>query len=80
MSINYGMTLILCLTPILILWVVGVLPVAWAIGLALSGALLFPILFYRSSRSWWLMSYYFFLPHHLPANRSFRPVAGDENT
>jgi hypothetical protein len=37
------------------------------------------MLFYRSSRSWWLMSYYFFLPKHLPANRGELTPGQDEN-
>ena len=41
------------------------------------GAVLFPILFYRSSRSWWLMNYYLVVPHHLPANQ--REIAADED-
>jgi hypothetical protein len=43
------------------------------------GAILVPILFYRSSRSWWLMNYYLFLPKHLPANRGSLAAGEDEN-
>lgn len=77
MSINYGVTIIAYLVPILILGLTGVLSSAWAIGLAVAGTILFPILFYRSSRSWWLMAFFFFLPHLLPANR--RTLAKDED-
>ena len=48
---------------------------AWLAG---TGAVFFPILFYRSSRSWWLMNYYLVMPGHLPANQ--RPVAEDEDS
>ena len=41
------------------------------------GALAVPALLYRSSRSWWLMNYYLFLPNHLPANR--RGIVPDES-
>jgi len=47
--------------------------------LAIGGALLVPAIFYRSSRSWWLMTYYLFLPQHLPANRRALDVKEDEN-
>lgn len=79
MSINYGVTILVVLVPILVLALTGTLSVSWAIGLAVAGTILFPILFYRSSRSWWLMAYYFFLPHQLPANRSTEAAEGDEN-
>lgn len=77
MSINYGVTIVVCLVPILILGLTGVLSPSWAIGLAVAGTIFFPILFYRSSRSWWLMVFFFFLPHLLPANR--RALAKDED-
>lgn len=77
MSINFGVTVCAYLTPILILGLAGVLSPAWAIGLAVAGTIFFPILFYRSSRSWWLMSFFYFLPHLLPANR--RELARDED-
>lgn len=79
LSLNYGMTLVCFLLPVLLLWLAQVLSGTTATVLAGIGAIGFPMLFYRSSRSWWLMCYYYFLPHHLPANRS-TPVAGeDEN-
>jgi uncharacterized protein (DUF983 family) len=68
MSLNYGVTLVGFLLPVLLLWYYKVISGTLAAGLALVGAFGFPALFYRSSRSWWLMNYYFFLPHHLPAN------------
>lgn len=69
MSINYIVTLFVYLLPVLILFLLGILSVRTATVLGIVGAILFPILVYRSSRSWWLMAYFYFLPHELPANR-----------
>ena len=79
MSLNYGVTLVVFLTPVALLWYGGVLSGRWAVGLAVAGSLLGPILLYRSSRSWQLMLYYFFLPQHLPANRRKLDALEDEN-
>jgi predicted alpha/beta hydrolase len=67
------------LFPVLILYLVGAFSGLVAAVIAGAGALGFPVLFYRSSRSWWLMSYYFFLPHHLPANRGELAAQQDDN-
>lgn len=82
MSLNYGVTLVGCLTPIIVLAWCRVLSLVTAAILAGVGAVVFPILFYRSSRSWWLMNYYVFLPQHLPANRDAARDGepGDGNT
>jgi len=72
MSLNYGVTLIGFLTPVMLLAWFRVIAVMTAVILASVGAVLMPVLFYRSSRSWWLMNYYIFLPQHLPANRDPR--------
>lgn len=79
MSINYGVTVVAFLVPILVLYLTGVLSGLVASVVAGIGAILFPVVFYRSSRSWWLMAYYFFLPHHLPANRRKLEDGEDEN-
>lgn len=68
MSLNYGVTLVGFLLPVMLLAYLDAIGTTTAIVLAGVGAVLFPALFYRSSRSWWLMNYYLFLPHHLPAN------------
>ena len=80
MSLNYGVTIVLFLVPILLIYLAG-----WLSGLAASviagiGAILVPVLFYRSSRSWWLANYYAFLPHHLPANQRELSEHEDANT
>lgn len=77
LSLNYGVTLVCYLTPVMLLAYFDVIGTTQAIILAGVGAILFPALFYRSSRSWWLMCYYFFLPQHLPSNQ--REIAADED-
>ncbi|HTB80236.1 MAG TPA: DUF983 domain-containing protein [Opitutaceae bacterium] len=79
MSLNYGVTLVCFLTPVMLLAYYHVIGVTLAVVLAGVGSVLFPALFYRSSRSWWLMNYYFFLPQHLPANREAVQRGEDEN-
>lgn len=79
MSLNYGVTLVGFLLPVLLLWYYKVISGTLAAGLALVGAFGFPALFYRSSRSWWLMNYYLFLPHHLPANGGKGRAGEDDN-
>ena len=80
MSLNYGVTLLGFLLPVALLAFFGVISGRVAVILAVGGAVIFPMLFYRSSRSWWLMNYYFFLPHHLPANGGTGRAGGDANT
>jgi len=80
MSLNYGVTIFVFLVPVLAFYLAGVLSGTAAAVIAGIGAVMFPVLFYRSSRSWWLMSYYLFLPQHLPANRIDLVIGEDENT
>lgn len=78
MSLNYGVTLVGFLVPVLLVWYAGWIGGRVAVGLAIGGSLVVPMLLYRSSRSWQLMLYYSFFPQHLPANR--RELVGeDEN-
>jgi hypothetical protein len=79
MSLNYGVTIVCFLVPVLLLYLFGAVGGRTASILAGAGAVLFPMLFYRSSRSWWLMNYYFFLPHHLPANGGKGRGGEDDN-
>ncbi|MBL9214432.1 MAG: DUF983 domain-containing protein [Opitutaceae bacterium] len=79
MAINYGVTLVAYLLPVVLLWYGGVLSGTVAIVAALAGSMIVPILLYRSSRSWQLMLYYSFLPQHLPANRRELGALEDEN-
>lgn len=77
MSLNYGITLVVALAPVAVLWYAGILGARTAVVLAVLGSIAVPLLLYRSSRSWQLMLYYFFLPQHLPANR--RELSGNED-
>jgi len=79
MSLNYGVTLVGFLLPIMLLAYRKVIGVTAAIFLAGIGAILVPALFYRASRSWWLMNYYLFFPHHLPANGGTGRAGEDKN-
>lgn len=79
MSLNYGVTLVCFLTPVALLAYFKVIGATTAIVLAAIGALAVPALLYRSSRSWFLMNYYFFLPHHLPANGGKGRMGEDNN-
>lgn len=79
MAINYGVTCFGLLAPVAILWYLGALGGRTAIILAGTLAVLAPVALYRSSRSWQLMLYYFFLPQHLPANRRALDGLEDEN-
>jgi uncharacterized protein (DUF983 family) len=78
LSLNYGVTLVCFLLPVMLLGVYGVISYTTAAITAAVGAVVVPALFYRSSRSWWLMNYYLVLPHHLPANIE-RREGEDEN-
>ena len=69
------------LTPVMLLAYKGVIGSTTAIVLAGVGSIGFPMAFYRSSRSWWLMQYYLFFPLHLPANKEApdQQAHSDEN-
>jgi uncharacterized protein (DUF983 family) len=80
MSLNYGVTLVGFLLPILLLAYNGVIGTTLAMVLAIVGSIGFPMLFYRSSRSWWLMQYYLLFPLQLPANKEAATGnRGDDN-
>lgn len=79
LSLNYGVTVVGILLPLLLLAYWGVLGVAAASAAAVVAAVVAPILFYRPARSWWLMNYYLVVPQQLPANRAAEPPGGDDN-
>ena len=78
-ALNFGTTVVVFLVPVLLLYLGGVFSGRTAAIIAGLGAIGFPILFYRSSRSFWLMNYYFVLPQHLPANKVGQRADEDEN-
>lgn len=72
-TLNYGVTVFALLLPWLTYaWSAGV-STPWTIASACLIALFVPVALFRPSKSWWLMCYYLFLPHHLPANWPDRP-------
>lgn len=80
LSLNYGVTLVGFLLPVALLAWKGVIGTTTAVVVAIAGSIIVPTLLYRPSRSWWLMNYYLFLPHHLPANGGKGRIGEDENT
>ena len=67
--INYTVTVVGFIVPVVLLGVFGVLGRSVAVALIVLGAVGLPILLYRRSWSWWLMAYFYFLPQKLPNNR-----------
>ena len=80
MSLNYGATVLGVITPVVVLAFLHLIGFTAALIVAAVGAVVVPIVLYRSSRSWWLASYYLFLPHHLPANQRELGAGEDQNT
>lgn len=74
--LNYTVSVFLFVIPAIVAGVNGTIP--WALALTLTGVgcLVLPALLYRSTWSWWLMLYFFFLPQHLPAHGG--PIGADE--
>lgn len=66
--INYTVTAVPLLLPLLIAVFVDAVDVRTAVIVAVAWCLLFPVLFYNPSRSLWLMLYYLVFPSDLPAN------------
>lgn len=67
--LDYTVTAVLFVVPLLLLGAHGIVPLALATDLAVAvGGVVIPVLLYRASWSWWLMLYFFFLPQELPSN------------
>ena len=76
---NYTLTVLLALPVVLESLAAGWIRLGPAIAIAVALALVLPVLFYKASWSLWLMTYYFFLPHELPANATeLIPTRDDE--
>jgi len=76
--INYTVTVIVFIIPVILLNVHGVISTKAAIVATGGGALLIPILLYRRSWSWWLMTYFYFLPQKLSGNVDVQHEGGEE--
>lgn len=75
-SLNFGVTVTCYLFPVLLLTYYRRIDVLTTEVLAITGALLLPVLLYRASRSWGLMNHYFFFPEELPSNQDAGHVGG----
>jgi uncharacterized protein (DUF983 family) len=68
-AINYYVSAVVIVCPLIVLGVREVIPMTAAIVLAVVlGAFVMPLAFYRLSWGWWLGIYYCFFPHRLPEN------------
>lgn len=67
--INYTMTVALFIVPVILLNVAGKIGTTATIATAAAGTVTLPVLLYRRSWGWWLMTYFYFLPQKLPNNR-----------
>jgi uncharacterized protein (DUF983 family) len=66
--INYTFVVFGFVLPAIVLGVRGFIPWSATLLIAAFGCTVIPFLLYRSTWSWWLMLYFYFLPDHLPAN------------
>jgi uncharacterized protein (DUF983 family) len=66
--LNYSTAVFVFVLPAILAGARGVIPWSVALALAALGCTAVPALLYRSTWSWWLMLYFFFLPQSLPAN------------
>jgi uncharacterized protein (DUF983 family) len=66
--LNYTVAVFLFVLPSIVAGVRG--GISWTVALVLAaiGCTVLPLLIYRSTWSWWLMLYFYFLPESLPAN------------
>ena len=66
--INYTVTLVLLLVPMVVLVFQQKADVLTAVVIGFAWSILFPLAFFPTSKSLWLMTYYVFFPRQLPAN------------
>ena len=66
--LNYTVAVFLFVLPAIIAGARGA--ISWEVSLVLAGlgCTALPVILYRSTWSWWLMLYFWFLPDSLPAN------------
>jgi uncharacterized protein (DUF983 family) len=70
LCINYAVAVFTFVFPALLLGFFGYIAIKLALLIAVTGALLLPVLLYRFSWSCWLMIYYICLAQELHANRT----------
>lgn len=75
---NYGLTVFGALPVVLLCAWLFHFPKALTVGLCVGVGLIMPILIYRFAWGLWLASYYFVLPHELPANAT-EAIPADED-
>lgn len=68
MVVNYTLSTLLGVVAPSALLLAGQLAPVQAFAVAIALCLTLPLLFYRASKSLWLMTYYAFVPGDLPAN------------
>lgn len=66
--LNYSIAVFLFVLPAIVAGASGLIPWTASLVLAAIGCIVPPVLLYRSTWSWWLAVYFYFLPHSLPAN------------
>lgn len=66
--LNYTVAVFLFVLPAIVAGTIQLISWTASFVLAAIGCTILPVLLYRSTWSWWLMLYFFFLPQSLPAN------------
>jgi len=66
--LNYAVAAFAVVLPAIVAGARGAIPWAASLVVAAIGCTALPVILYRSTWSWWLMLYFYFLPQSLPAN------------
>ena len=66
--LNYTVAVFLFVLPAIVAGARGTVSWEASLMLAVLGCTVLPVVLYRSTWSWWLMFYFYFLPESLPAN------------
>jgi uncharacterized protein (DUF983 family) len=66
--LNYTVAVFVLVIPAILAGAGAMIPWRASLAIACAGCILMPALLYRSTWSWWLMLYFYFLPESLPAN------------
>src|SRR5687768_1172363 len=74
--LNYTVAVFFFVIPAIVAGARTVIPWSASLAIASAGCILVPALLYRSTWSWWLMLYFYFLPESLPANGG--PIGAQE--